>query len=89
MYSSNIFALMALRSLYQILAKSVQQLVYLRHAVALILGFVGLKMVAEYAHYTVSSLASLSVIVLLLAAGTLASVWHNAGAPAGPREEAL
>ena len=42
-YSSNIFALMALRSLYLILSKSVQQLIYLRHAVALILGFVGLK----------------------------------------------
>jgi len=42
-YSSNIFALMALRSLYLILAKSVQQLLYLRHAVAMILGFVGVK----------------------------------------------
>ena len=42
-YSSNIFALMALRSLYLILSKSVQQLIYLRHAVATILGFVGLK----------------------------------------------
>ena len=42
-YSSNIFALMALRSLYMILSKSVQQLHYLRHAVAAILGFVGIK----------------------------------------------
>ena len=40
-YSSNIFALMALRSLYLILSRSVQQLLYLRHAVAAILGFVG------------------------------------------------
>lgn len=38
-YSSNIFALMALRSLYLILAKSVQQLLYLRHSVAAILAF--------------------------------------------------
>ena len=42
-YTSNIFALMALRSLYLILSKSVQQLIYLRHAVATILGFVGVK----------------------------------------------
>ena len=34
---------MAVRSLYLILAKSVQQLLYLRHAVATILGFVGFK----------------------------------------------
>lgn len=37
-YSSNIFALMALRSLYLILSKSVQQLLYLKQAVAAILG---------------------------------------------------
>lgn len=76
-YSSNIFALMALRSLYLILAKSVQQLLYLRHAVAAILGFVGVKMVAEFFEVHISSFASLSVILLLLAAGTAASVAHN------------
>ncbi|KAL3911511.1 MAG: hypothetical protein SGPRY_008665 [Prymnesium sp.] len=44
-YSSNAFALLALRSLYLLLSRSIQQLHYLRHAVALILGFVGVKMV--------------------------------------------
>ena len=80
-YSSNIFALMALRSLYQILAKSVQQLLYLRHAVALILGFVGLKMVAEFFHISVSSFASLAFIVLTLTGGTIASMMHNRAQP--------
>jgi len=36
-YTSNIFALLALRSLYMLLSRSVQQLRYLRHAVATIL----------------------------------------------------
>ena len=45
MYTSNAFALLALRSLYLLLSRSIQQLHYLRHAVALILGFVGVKMV--------------------------------------------
>ena len=76
-YTSNIFALMALRSLYLILAKSVQQLLYLRHAVAAILGFVGLKMVAEFFEIHISSFASLAVILGLLAAGTIASIQHN------------
>merc|ERR1719217_774428 len=76
-YSSNIFALMALRSLYLILSKSVQQLVYLRHAVATILGFVGVKMVLEFFHVHVSSFLSLGVIMLLLGAGTAASLVHN------------
>ena len=49
-----LFALLALRSLYTLLAKSVQQLHYLRHAVALILGFVGVKMTLEFFHFEVS-----------------------------------
>ena len=68
---------MALRSLYLVLARSVQQLLYLRHAVAAILGFVGVKMVAEFFGAHISSFASLSVIIGLLAVGTLASVHHN------------
>ena len=82
-YTSNIFALMALRSLYLILAKSVQQLLYLRHAVAAILGFVGMKMVAEYFGIHVSSFLSLAVILALLAAGTAASIAHNRRSGAG------
>lgn len=42
-YSSNIFALLALRSLYTVLSKSVNTLCYLKHGVALILLFIGAK----------------------------------------------
>ena len=72
-YTSNIFALLALRSLFLLLSKSVASLHYLRHAVALILGFVGLKMTLDYAGVHISSPLSLAVILALLAAGTLAS----------------
>ncbi len=72
-YTSNIFALLALRSLFLLLSKSVASLHYLRHAVALILGFVGLKMTLDYAGVHISSHLSLAVILALLAAGTLAS----------------
>ena len=53
-YTSNAFALLALRSLYVLLSKSVQHLHYLRHAVALILGFVGVKMTLEFFHFEVT-----------------------------------
>jgi len=76
-YTSNCFALLALRSLYTLLAKSVQQLHYLRHAVALILGFVGCKMTLEFFHLEVGSVISLAVIVGLLLGGTLLSVVKN------------
>jgi len=80
-YSSNVFALLALRSLYLLLSKSVQSLHYLRHAVALILLFVGAKTTAEFFDFEVSSFVSLSVIILLLAAGTLASWIRNRASP--------
>ena len=44
-YSSNIFAILGLRSLYTLVAKAVQDLPYLRPAVALVLAFIGLKVV--------------------------------------------
>ena len=68
-YTSNAFALLALRSLYVLLSKSVQHLHYLRHAVALILGFVGLKMGAEYFHVEIPTTVSLGVIAALLGGG--------------------
>ena len=76
-YTSNIFALMALRSLYTILSTSVQQLIYLRHAVAAILGFVGVKMAMEFFHHGISSAVSLGVIFGLLTIGTAASLLRN------------
>lgn len=54
-YTSNAFALLALRSLYLLLSKSIQQLRYLRHAVALILGFVGVKMILDFVDIEISS----------------------------------
>ena len=46
-YFSNIFAIMGLRSLYTVLAKAVTDLPYLKPAVALVLGFVGGKMIGS------------------------------------------
>lgn len=73
-YTSNLFAIAALRSLYTLVAKAISDLPYLKPAVALVLGFVGLKMIAEYFHYEVPIGASLSVIGVLLCAGTIASI---------------
>jgi len=76
-YASNIFAILALRSLYTIVAKAVTDLHYLKPAVALVLGFVGAKMVAEYFHFEISTEASLLVVSTLLGMGISASVWEN------------
>jgi predicted tellurium resistance membrane protein TerC len=73
-YSSNVFAILGLRSLYTLVAKAVADLPYLRPAVALVLAFVGLKMVAEYFGCRVPTSTSLAVVASLLGGGVLLSV---------------
>lgn len=76
-YASNIFAIMALRSLYTVVAKAISSFRYLKPAVALVLAFVGSKMIAEYFHYEVGIGVSLSVICMLLGCGIGASIWES------------
>ena len=73
-YSSNIFAILGLRSLYAFVATIVAELEYLQTAVAAVLGFVGLKMVADFGGYHVSTSASLAVVVGMLGAGVTLSL---------------
>jgi tellurite resistance protein TerC len=71
--SSNVFAIVGLRALYFVLASAIEQFSYLKPAVATILIFVGLKMVAS-AWLHVSTILSLAVILGLLGGGVLASI---------------
>jgi tellurite resistance protein TerC len=65
-YTSNICAILGLRSLYFLLAGLMDRFVYLRTGLALVLGFVGIKMiVADYLPLPRS--LSLGIIVLILA----------------------
>ena len=73
-YSSNIFAIMGLRSLYTLVAKAVSDLPYLRPAVALVLAYVGLKMIAEYFHYDIPIGYSLATVGGILMMGLLLSL---------------
>jgi len=72
-YTSNICAILGLRSLYFLLAGLMDRFVYLRTGLALVLGFVGLKMiVADYVPLPRS--LSLGVIVLILAVTIIVSM---------------
>ena len=57
------------------MAKAIQDLVYLRPAVAGVLVFVGAKMTAEYFHVEVSTAVSLGVVVGMVGGGVGASLW--------------
>lgn len=76
-FSSNMFAILGLRSLYPVLSKAALDLKYLEPTVAVILAFIGGKMIAEYWEYTISTEMALSVILSLLGLGVAASLWDK------------
>ena len=64
-YTSNICAILGLRSLYFMLAGLMNRFIYLRTGLALVLGFVGLKMItAQFLPFP--RVVSLGIIVLIL-----------------------
>lgn len=72
-YSSNIFAVLGLRSLYFAIRGSLTHLKYLKYGLGIILIFVGLKMlIAEY--YEFDIVQSLSIIISVLAVTIVASI---------------
>jgi tellurite resistance protein TerC len=75
-FTSNIFAIMGLRSLYFVLASVLDKFQYLRYSLVFILAFVGLKMIALHWIHLPEWL-SLVVILTALAAGILPSVWAD------------
>lgn len=57
-----VFAICAMRSIYTLVSHAISDLPYLKPAVALVLGFVGGKMFAEYFHYDIGVGLSLAVV---------------------------
>jgi len=76
-YTSNVFAIMGLRSLYFALAGSLKYFTYLHYGLALILVFVGIKMlITDF--YKLDPFVSLGVIGLILAGSIAASfIWKK------------
>ncbi|MFN8507375.1 MAG: TerC family protein [Dehalococcoidia bacterium] len=72
-FTSNIFAILGLRALYFVLAGYLAGLAYLKPALAAILVFVGTKMLVIDL-YKVPALASLGVIITILAIAIAASI---------------
>lgn len=71
-YSSNIFAIIGLRSLYFLLSGMAGKFPYLKYGISVILAFVGIKMLLSHVLH-VPILVSLGVIVGILALSVLAS----------------
>ncbi len=72
-FTSNLFAVMGLRSIFFLLAGVLHKFRFLRHGLAAVLGFIGTKMVLEpWLHLSI--LASLGGVVVLLAGSLAASL---------------
>jgi tellurite resistance protein TerC len=65
-YTSNICAILGLRSLYFLLANLMDRFIYLKTGLALVLTFVGIKMIAAD-YFPLPTGLSLAIIALILA----------------------
>lgn len=72
-FTSNIFAILGLRSLFFVLAGMMARFRYLRISLVFLLAYIGVKMMLQH-HYPIPNIISLAVIGGILAVGVLASV---------------
>jgi tellurite resistance protein TerC len=73
-YTSNVFAILGLRSLYFAVAGIMDFFRFLKIGLAFVLTFVGIKMLAAYFHLEIPIAISLIVIVSILVISILASI---------------
>ena len=97
-FTANVFALMGLRQLYFLLGDLLKRLVYLPLGLAVLLTFIGVKLVLHAAHHygwdaalgfngEISTPTSLAVIVLTLLITALASILKSRRTSAQPAGE--
>jgi tellurite resistance protein TerC len=72
-FTSNIFAILGLRSLYFLLANVIPRFYYLQHALSVILGFVGIKLILAN-HFKIPLGFSLTLIIMIFIMAIVASV---------------
>jgi len=72
-YSSNIFAVLGLRSLFFLLKGAVNKFAYLQQGIAIVLVFIGVKMLIEFFDIHISIFVSLAFVVLCLSGSIIYS----------------
>jgi tellurite resistance protein TerC len=87
-FAANAFALLGLRALFFLVAGLLDRLVYLSMGLAVILGFIGVKLMLHFGHLhsaavpEISTGLSLAVIAVILAVTTAASLIRTRRDPA-------
>jgi tellurite resistance protein TerC len=75
-YTSNIFAILGLRSLYFVVAGFMKQFRFLKYGLSIVLGFIGIKMLIE-PWYKIPILSSLCVIFSIITLSILISIIYQ------------
>lgn len=87
-FTANAFAILGLRAMYFLLADLIHRFIYLKIGLALVLVWVGIKMLLKIDIYYIPTPLSLGVIATILAVSIGASLWATRGqerkAPDGP-----
>lgn len=73
-YTSNVFAILGLRSLYFALAGVMDKFHYLKIGLGVILAFVGVKMLLAHTDYKIDTLVSLGIVAGVLAVSVIVSL---------------
>jgi tellurite resistance protein TerC len=76
-YSSNIFAILGLRSLFFLLRGAADKFDFLQQGIAIVLIFIGIKMLLEIWHIKIHIGISLAVIVACIVGSILYSIQHE------------
>ena len=80
-YSSNIFAVLGLRALFFLLKGAANKFDFLQQGIAVVLTFIGVKMLIEFFDIHISLYVSFAVIVRGPGASMLYAVYHNRKMP--------
>ncbi len=82
----NAFAVLGLRALYFLLAGSVDRFTYLKQGLAVLLVFIGTKMlISPFVHMPVT--VSVAVIIVVVSGPVAASLWRDRGRPRPAAEQ--
>ncbi|MCI0746348.1 MAG: TerC family protein [Verrucomicrobia subdivision 3 bacterium] len=73
-FTSNVFAILGLRSLYFVLAGAIEYFRYLKYGLSIVLIFIGVKMLAEIWNVKLSTTFSLGVVAGIIVASIVFSI---------------
>lgn len=83
-FTSNIFAIVGLRSLFFVLEALVKQFLYLETALSAVLVFIGARVLAgDFLHIDIPTPVSLGIVLAILCAGVIASLIRGDASPKG------